>query len=197
MDDHNIDRRNVLKLLGAGIATGVAFTGTASARENYGNGLGSFLNEKAQLKDNPIWDGGIVDRTGLTRTEVIVGSTTTLDVPEEDLPPEVEPPEDGPFGYAPRAIKVSPGTTVKFIWSGNFFPELDPNDPWPHDVVSLERDENDDPIFESDFQNMGTFEHTFEETGKHRYYCSPHGNPYEDSGFPYNLMGMRGAVKVV
>ncbi|WP_256557192.1 twin-arginine translocation signal domain-containing protein [Haloarcula marina] len=200
MNRDDTNRRDVLKMIGAGIAAGAVFTGTASAQKQYGggNGLGSFLNEAAHLKANPIWDGGIVDRTGLSKTEVVVGSTTSLDIPPEEFPPNLERPDDGPFGFAPRVVKVSPETTVKFLWSGNFFPVLDSTQPWPHDVVSLERDENGDHVFHSPFQRTGAWEHTFTEAGTHLYYCHPHGNPVRDHPtYDYNLMGMRGAVKVV
>ncbi|GAB3027916.1 halocyanin domain-containing protein [Natronobiforma cellulositropha] len=63
--------------------------------------------------------------------------------------------------YDPPAIVVDEGTTVVWEWTG---------DGGGHDVT------HEDGEFESDMlTNAGdTFEHTFDEAGTYRYYCSPH-----------------------
>lgn len=184
------NRRTVLKTIGAGIVGGAVLTGSASAKKE---GIGSFLNEEALFKDRPIWKTGIADRTDQDPVVVEVGTMTSIDIPEEELPSEIEEsPEEGPFAFTPRAIKVSPETTVKWEWTGNSF-AFAPEEPWPHDVHSV--DESDgDPLFHSPHLGKGEFEHDFDEPGTYLYYCTPHGNP--GPGHP-NLFGMRGAVKVI
>lgn len=187
-------RRTVLRTIGAGIGGTVLAGSAAAGGQNYGNGngIGAFLNERPLAKRMPVWDSGVADMTGQDEAVVDVGTMTTLDIPEDILP---APPEEGPFAYAPRAVEASPGTTVRWEWTGN--PFLDANGdpvspeegsgPWPHDVHSL------DHSFHSEFQGTGTFEWTFSDTGTYLYYCTPHGNPGPDRP---NLFGMRGAVIV-
>lgn len=191
------NRRRILQTIGAGILGGVAVTGNASARGSYGNGnaIGQFLNEEAMLKDRPIWDSGIADMTGESLVEVAVGTMVTLDVPEDiPLPPGVEePPEEGPFGYEPRAVEVSPGTTVRWVWTGNDF-AFRPGVPWPHDVHSLAEASGHALFHSGEPQGTGTFSYDFTDPGTYLYFCHPHGDPLPDD-HP-NLFGMRGAVKV-
>lgn len=192
----NIDRRTVLKTIGAGVAGGTVLTGVVSAeKENFGqgNGLGVFLNEEAELKDSPLWDGGIDNRMGESVVEVDVGALTSVNLPFEDAPPA------GPLAYAPKVVKVSPGTTVRWTWV---------NSAIPHNVVSLVDDNGEqvlepdgNPRFQSAFKDSGTFEQTFSERGNHLYYCTPHGAPFPVEsplfdGKVYNEFGMRGAVQV-
>lgn len=185
------NRRTVLKTISAGIVGSMALTGSATAQEgkenNYGNGngIGTFLNERAKFKEMPIWESGIADMTGQSEVEVDVGSITSIDIPDGEFPGE--PPAEGPFKFTPRVVQVSPGTTVRWMWTGNSF-AFDPEKPWPHDVRSL------DGTFHSPHQGTGSFEFSFDTTGTHLYFCTPHGNP--GSKHP-NLFGMRGAVKVV
>lgn len=187
-----MDRRTVLKATG-GLLSVTGLTGTAAAKggqnKNYGNGngIGSFLNEKPLFKEMPIWDSGIANMTGQSEVTIDVGAMTPIDIPEEHLPGGVEEsPEGGPFTFSPRAVKVSPETTVTWEWTGNPF-AFRPGVPWPHDVHSL------DGLFHSPHQGRGTFEYEFDETGTYLYYCTPHGNPGPDHP---NLFSMRGAVLV-
>jgi plastocyanin len=206
-------RRRVLKTLTTAIVGGAALTGSAAAKEgdarsnHYGNGnaLGAFLNEEAEWKEAPVWDSGVTDRTGRGTVDVAVGAMTPVDIPDPEAPPE------GPLAFAPRAVEVSPGTTVRWTWVSNPL-----GFPIPHDVVSLVDDDGDpvlepdgDPSYaspllgyksapdaeEPDEEDLPTFEVTFTETGNHLYYCTPHGAPFEVHGH-YNLTGMRGAVIV-
>ncbi|WP_336359368.1 plastocyanin/azurin family copper-binding protein [Haladaptatus sp. ZSTT2] len=190
-------RRKVLKVLGAGAVGSVLLSGSASAEKSFGNGngIGAFLNDKAELKKPPIWDDGISDQRGEGTVEVEVGTLTSM----------VPPFEEGPFAFAPRVVKVSPGTTVKWVWTGNPWESappgipVPPGAPWPHDVASLEKI-GGTYKFASDMFLAGndkSFEYTFEEVGTNLYFCHPHGYPFHDnSGFDYNLVGMRGAVLV-
>lgn len=182
-------------------------TGSASAQENHygrGNGLDAFLNEAVLFKEDPIWDGEIVDRMGESVVEVAVGELTAADIPDPEAPELV------PFAFAPMVVKVSPGATVRFRWVSN------PYDiPIPHDVTSLVDDDGNvvleehadqryhhhdqyTPVSDGDDVNP-SFDVTFEERGNHLYYCTPHGAPFEvcpEGQCVYNPFGMRGAVKV-
>lgn len=192
-DSGSSNRRKVLKTIGAAVATGTVLSGTASARgNNYGNGnaVGAFLNEEALGKDNPIWTSGVADHTGEETVQVDVGTMVSLDMPEEAAPGE--PPEEGPFGYSPRAVEVSTGTTVEWIWTENAF-AFNPGEPWPHDVASFDTTGDHNHVFRSPMQGTGTFSHEFTETGPHLYYCHPHGDYTVEHP---NLFGMRGAVIV-
>lgn len=196
-----VNRRNVLKTLGAGVAGAVLFSGAASAGRGQGfgngNGIGAFLNDKAQFKKPPIWSGGISDQTGKGTVEVEVGTITSIDLPG------APPGQVGPFAFSPRVVKVSPGTKVKWVWTGEPWPTnpfgFPVDAPWPHDVASLEKDGGTHK-FASEMFLAGddkSYEFTFDEVGTNLYYCSPHGYPFRDeSGFDYNLLGMRGAVLV-
>ena len=66
------------------------------------------------------------------------------------------------FAFAPAAVRVSPGTTVVWEWTGNG---------GTHNVVNRE-----DGLFESELtvSEGHTFEYTFEESGEYRYVCIPH-----------------------
>ncbi|WP_255171553.1 halocyanin domain-containing protein [Natrononativus amylolyticus] len=65
--------------------------------------------------------------------------------------------------FDPAAIRVDPGTTVVWEWTG---------DGGGHTVTE------DDGLFESDMKTDAgeTFEYTFDDAGTYRYYCEPHLN---------------------
>ena len=188
-------RRTVLKTAGAlSLLSTVGVGGAVAAKpdrkgNNFGNenGIGAFLNEKAEYKASPIWNSGIVNMTGHDSVEIVVGAMTSIELP--DFPPM------GPFAFAPQAVKVAPSTEVTWTWPS---PEGVP--PIPHDVVSLE-----DGLFDSGLRvpDGDDFTHTFDEIGTYLYYCTPHGAPFpvHPHGAPenvtvYNEFGMRGAVIV-
>lgn len=202
----NTNRRTILKTIGVGVVGGSVSTGSATAEENHygnGNGLDEFLNEEAEFKESPIWDGEIADRRGESVVDVAVGAMTSVSDPNIPVP-------EAPFAFAPMVVKVSPGATVRWTWVSN------PYDvPIPHDVTSLV-DEDGDPVLEPHADQSyhhgdryvpatsdddleedvnPTFEYTFTERGNHLYYCTPHGAPFEYHDH-YNAFGMRGAVKV-
>lgn len=198
IDSHLMSRRNVLKAAGAvGAASLVGTGGVAGAKPERkgngfgnGNGVGVFLNERAEYKPSPVWSGGVVDRTGRSRVEVVVGAMTAVDFPPEPDVPAL------PVAFAPQAVEVSPGTTVVWTWPTHPAPVP----PIPHDVVSL-----DVGLFDSGVRLPGgpNFEYTFDDVGNYLYYCTPHGAPFpvHPHGAPedvtvYNEFGMRGAVLV-
>lgn len=194
-DPRDTNRRTVLKTVGTGIAASAMVTGSASA-EASGSGLGAFLNEEAVLKERPVWDSGVADRTGDSDVDVLVGSMTSVDIPDELWPGDDDPPEQGPFGYDPRAVKVSPGTEVTWRWVLGH-----------HSVTTYNASAESPEDHGHEFDSHGhadddhTFSHTFEEVGTYLYFCHPHGTPYPMPFGPLgelpNHVGMRGAVKVV
>ena len=97
---------------------------------------------------------GETDLTGETAVTVSVGG------------------EDG-LAFEPAAIRLSPGTTVTWEWTGQG---------GLHNVVA------EDGAFESERKQQAgaTFEHTFSNPGLFRYVCEPHES-----------LGMKGGVRVV
>lgn len=98
----------------------------------------------------------VVDKTGADRVTIEVGAKANK----------------GAFGFGPAAVRVDPGTTVVWEWTG---------DGGSHNVVAQ------DGAFGSDMTDAAghTFEHTFDAEGVTKYYCEPH-----------KAMGMKGAVAV-
>ena len=185
----NAGRRAVLKTIGAGFVGSLALTGSASGQDDYGNGngIGAFLNEEAEFKDRPLWRSGIADKTGQSEVTVTVGAITSVDIPENLAPPGEEVPESLPMAFAPKAVKVSPGTDVTWKWASGH-----------HSVTSLD---DTGESFEAHGDPGDVFTYTFDEVGNFLYYCHPHGTPYtlpfpDPIGETDNLFGMRGAVKV-
>ncbi len=80
------------------------------------------------------------------------------------------------FAFGPAAVRVSPGTTVTWSWTG---------EGGSHNVVSTADVGSDFEFRSGDPQSSGTFDRTFEEAGVALYYCEPH-----------QAGGMKGAVLV-
>jgi halocyanin-like protein len=99
---------------------------------------------------------GVTDARGEAEVRVRVGA----------------PGNGGGFAFDPPAVRVDPGTTVVWEWTG---------EGGSHDVVA------EDGAYESAMVGDAghTFEHTFEREGVSTYVCSPH-----------EVMGMKGAVVV-
>lgn len=99
---------------------------------------------------------GVVDETGTSEVTVMVGAEAN----------------GGGFGFNPAAVRISPGTTVVWEWTGAG---------GSHDVNA------EDNSFASEMQDSegATFKHTFEEEGVYKYACTPH-----------KTMGMKGAIVV-
>lgn len=205
-----VSRRSALKTAGAvGLFSLVGFAGTATAKneaKSYGNGngIGAFLNEETELKETPIWTGGVADMRGMAEVEVLNGVTTEIRPTSPPFAPDVTLTE-APFAFDPLVVQVSPGATVKWVWSDDLLVVVPGavEIPIPHNVVSVDTDENGDPLFQNpatgvDEEGNPTnvvyapteYSYTFEKPGNYLYYCTPHGGP--DS----NLAGMRGVVKV-
>jgi halocyanin-like protein len=131
-------------------ATGTALAGTAlvtPAAAQPGTDLTEWFADTSNAD-------GVVDKRGESEVTVTVGADAN----------------DGAWGFAPAAVRVDPGTTVVWEWTGKG---------GAHNVVA------EDGTFESDLvQDAGhTFEWTPESAGVTTYYCGPHKS-----------MGMKGAV---
>ncbi|MFC7137307.1 halocyanin domain-containing protein [Halobaculum litoreum] len=139
-------RRRLLAAVGAGGVAALAGCSGGGAETDSGpyNGY---------LADAAGFDGEAVDRTGNAEVTVAVGTG------------------DG-FAFDPVAVRVSPGTTVVWEWTGMGS---------RHNVVA------EDGGFESNYyaSEGQTFSHEFREPGVTKYYCTPHRN-----------LGMVGVVEV-
>ena len=158
----DLKRRAFLGAVGT-TAAGLAASTPAAAQEgSSGSGSGSGNGgttdgtiEKAWFEGVGNYDG-VVDETGKEAVTVAVGAQGN----------------GGSFAFEPAALRVDPGTTVRWEWTG---------EGGGHNVVS------ESGAFESEIASDArfTFEHAFEEPGATRYVCVPHQS-----------MGMRGAVLV-
>ncbi|MFC7165604.1 halocyanin domain-containing protein [Halospeciosus flavus] len=99
---------------------------------------------------------GVVDKMDVEQPEVVVGAEGNR----------------GSFAFEPAAIKVSRGTTVKWVWTG---------EGGYHNVV------DEGSSFESDLvqEEGSTFTHTFDSSGVYKYACTPH-----------EALGMKGVIVV-
>ncbi|WP_089826377.1 halocyanin domain-containing protein [Halogranum amylolyticum] len=98
----------------------------------------------------------IVDRTGRTQVAVAVGATGN----------------GGNFAYDPPVIRVSPGTTVRWEWTGQG---------GTHDVAFVDGSRSSRLTATAG----ASFERRFGRIGTYLYYCTPH-----------RTLGMKGAVVV-
>ncbi|PSP53163.1 hypothetical protein BRC67_02430 [Halobacteriales archaeon QH_3_68_24] len=149
MTRDGITRRTVLRSA-AGVLGGAALAGGAGTVAAQSDGFDGWFDDVSNFD-------GVVDRRGNDGVVVEVGVDAN----------------GGAFGFGPAAVRVSPGTTVRWEWTG---------EGGGHNVVA------DDGTFNSgepDSSADTTFEHTFEETGTYLYVCTPH-----------EAIGMKGAVVV-
>jgi halocyanin-like protein len=96
--------------------------------------------------DTSNFDGSVADRTGQDRTTVAAGAEGN----------------GGQFAFDPPVLKISPGTTVAWEWTGE------------GGAHNIEFEEADIASGEVVAESGVHFEHTFEETGIYRYACLPH-----------------------
>ncbi|ELZ32532.1 halocyanin [Halogeometricum pallidum JCM 14848] len=181
LDDFPTTRRTVLRATAAAVAGGAAgCTGgapEATDRPEGGsdetNGGGDPSESGTTGADGPASDagpssnvrewmddvsnfGGVADATGAERVTVDVGAEGN----------------GGAYAFDPPAVRVSPGTTVVWKWTGRG---------GSHNVVA------EGGSFESDLsaEEGYSFEHAFERSGAFEYVCEPH-----------EAMGMKGVVVV-
>jgi halocyanin-like protein len=150
---NGVDRRTFLEgaagAATAATALGAATTPAAAQDSNSGADLPGWFEDVGNFE-------GVVDETGKSEVTVEVGAQGN----------------GGAFGFGPAAVRVDPGTTVVWEWTG---------EGGTHNVVA------EDGAFESESVGEAghTFEHAFEEEGITKYVCTPH-----------EAMGMKGAIVV-
>jgi halocyanin-like protein len=129
--------------------------GSSDDSDASGSGSGGAPSFDGWLSNASNYDG-VVDRTGASEVTVKVGVEAN----------------GGAFGFGPAAVRVDPGTTVVWEWTGEGS---------MHDVVAK------DGRFESEQTDEAghTYARTFEETGTTKYACTPH-----------RTLGMKGVVVV-
>ena len=144
------------RLVGREVDGGGVVAGSALAVAPAGARAQSDGTDLASWFENTSNYDGVVDRTGSDAVTVEVGVEAN----------------QGAFGYGPAAVRIAPGTTVTWEWTG---------EGGSHDVVES------DGAFESELVGEAghTFEHTFESESTYTYYCTPHES-----------LGMKGVVVV-
>ncbi|WP_435349414.1 halocyanin domain-containing protein [Haloarchaeobius sp. HRN-SO-5] len=142
------DRREFLTAAG-GVALGVGAAGVASGQESDGESLVDWFGNTDGVTS-------VVDWTGEDRVTITVGARGN----------------GGAFAFDPPVVRVDPGTTVVWRWSG---------DGGVHNVVAADGSFGSDTMGEAGT----TFEHVPESTGVVRYSCTPHES-----------LGMKGALVV-
>ncbi|WP_311173722.1 halocyanin domain-containing protein [Halobellus ordinarius] len=146
-----MSRRGALRAIGGGVAATAAAGAVPAAASAQSDGT-----DLEAWFDNVSNYDGVVDRTESDAVTVDVGVEAN----------------QGAFGFGPAAIRVTPGTTVTWEWTGAGS---------SHNVV-----DTDDAFGSELVEDSGhTFEHTFESEGTFTYVCVPH-----------ETLGMKGAVVV-
>jgi halocyanin-like protein len=145
-----LHRRTFLRGTALAVAGGAAVAGTASpAAAADGVDLSTWFSDVSNFD-------GITDARGETDVRVAVGARGN----------------GGGFAFDPPALRVDPGTTVVWEWTG---------EGGMHDVTAEDGAYGSDLVADAGH----AFEHTFESGGASLYVCSPH-----------RAMGMKGAVVV-
>jgi halocyanin-like protein len=146
-------RRTFLKTAAAVSVAGPLLAGCTGTGSSNGDDSASTFDG---WFDNTANYDGVADKTDTSEVIVMVGAES----------------DNGPYVFAPPAIRVGIGTTVTWEWTGKG---------GAHNVVAQ------DGTFESKLsaKKGHTFEHTFDTSGTYKYYCLPHKS-----------MGMKGVVVV-
>jgi len=142
-----LTRRGFVRTVGAGAAVAAA-AGVATAQQPTFDGF---------LSNTDNYDG-VVDRTGRSAVTVDVGASGN----------------GGSFAFGPAAVRVDPGTTVTWRWTGKGA---------GHNVRAVEGADFDSGTAVT--EEGTTFEHRFEAAGVVKYVCDPH-----------EPLGMKGVVVV-
>lgn len=170
----DMERRTYVQMVGgAAFAAATAISGCLGGDGGGEEGLDpddypaldEWLTETEVGGADDTYDGAIVDERGSDPLIVDVGASGN----------------GGNFAFAPSAVAVTPGTVVRWVWTG---------EGGLHNVEA----EPDEQIGESDYEFSSgepvdeeghEFERTLEETGLALYHCEPH-----------LAVGMKGAVVV-
>ncbi|ELZ91452.1 halocyanin precursor-like protein [Haloferax mucosum ATCC BAA-1512] len=150
---------------GLALLAGCTAGGSQSGDESGGSGDGSESTTTADVESRD-FDGwfdrtsnyeGVYDMTDKDAVTVAVGVSGN----------------SGAYAFDPAAVRVAPGTTVTWEWTGSG---------GAHNVVERENDSFQSELTATEGH---TFEYTFEDSGEYRYVCVPH-----------ETFGMVGAVVV-
>jgi halocyanin-like protein len=150
MSGRTYTRRGLLRA-GAGAAAAATAAATAGPA-----GAQSGADFDGYLSDVANYDGTVADGTGRDSVTVAVGAQGN----------------GGGFAFDPPAVKVDPGTTVVWEWTGAG---------GQHNVVENSGAFGSELVVEEGF----TYEQSFESEGVVKYYCRPH-----------QTLGMKGVVVV-
>ncbi|WP_324761154.1 halocyanin domain-containing protein [Haloarcula montana] len=152
--------RHIVAVSSSGIIAGCGGSSNGSTADSGGSAQSTPAgrNVSEYLSNSANFDGDPTVKTSADVVSVKVGAEGN----------------GGAYAYAPVAVEISTGTTVSWEWTGNGS---------THNVVS----EGDGPLDSGSpvAEASTNYEHTFEESGTHLYYCTPHKS-----------MGMKGAVIV-
>jgi len=149
--DRQLTRRTALRSA-VGVAGGAALAGGAGvAAAQSDSQFGGWFDGVSNYD-------GVVDMTGQDEVTVEVGTEAN----------------GGFYGFGPAAVRISPGTTVVWEWTG---------EGGGHNVVAEDGtfSSGQDYVSEAGY----TYEYTFESEGTYQYVCVPH-----------ETLGMKGAVVV-
>jgi halocyanin-like protein len=157
-DTRRVTRRSVLRGAAAGTATALSLSaagtaGAASPTESSPPDIDEWLSDTGN------YDGTVVDRTGQEEVTIDVGASGN----------------EGNLAFGPAAVRIDPGTTVTWEWTGNGGPHNVLTEEGPADLNSGDAVPDEGT----------TYEHAFDSEGVTTYYCSPH-----------ETLGMKGAVVV-
>lgn len=142
-----LTRRQMLTLGGTAMLGALAGCSAGGGKVTYtGTKVSVPSNAKDYLSNVSNFHGEAIDLTDESEVEVIVG----------------ERGNGSFYAFGPPAIEITTGTTVVWKWNGKG---------GAHNVAA-----EDDTFYSgpSIISSSETFEHTFEESGLYRYYCTPH-----------------------
>lgn len=138
--------------VGVGLLSGCSSSSGGSSDESGGDGdAADTTTADTEMRDFDGWFDrtqnydGVYDLTDQSRVSITVGTEGN----------------GGGFAFGPAAVKISPGTTIVWEWTGMG---------GTHNVLHRGGE------FESELtaSEGHTFEHTFEETAAYKYVCVPH-----------------------
>jgi halocyanin-like protein len=158
-NDGSVTRRSVLRGVAGGTAAALSLSTVGAVGAQESTTGASTPDVEEWLSETGNYDGTVVDRTGQEAVTIDVGA----------------PGNEGNLAFGPAAVRIDPGTTVTWEWTG---------EGGPHNVLAEEgpADLNSGQAV----PDAGTtYEHTFEQEGVTTYYCNPH-----------KTLGMKGAVVV-
>lgn len=186
-NDQSVRRRTVLRATGAAVA-GASLAGCTGGASDSGGGTASESGgSTSEATESTAGEGTAASSDGSSDGDSGGGSSDfdgwlsdtgnfdgVVDATGEDEVTVRTGAEGngGNYAFDPAAVRVSAGTTVVWQWTGEGA---------AHNVAAKDGGFESEMTAEEGF----TFSHTFEESGTHKYVCTPH-----------KAMGMKGVVVV-